>query len=256
MLVTTLQVQGELPLDLVNRWNATRRFGRLQLSPPFLAFCLDVSVAGGVAPNFVRAQIEIWDRLVQELIAYLREELPKVVAANAADRGRRATGARAYGRAGAGTTHPVVVPGSAIDQDRDDDGCLHDKRELFRQQRMLPGSVRRAGRLVVMAAGVVLLLFGLTQTGRCGGSCDVVVQHALCCRSRRRSPLLMRRRSRPAEPRRSRPMRQRAPARPDDAPPPKGPIRTQGNSQITGTDSRARYRARDRKGGGGNGTRA
>src|ERR1700730_13854434 len=35
-LVTTLQVQGELPLDLVNRWNATRRFGRLQLSHPFL----------------------------------------------------------------------------------------------------------------------------------------------------------------------------------------------------------------------------
>lgn len=81
-LVTTLQVQGELPLDLVNRWNATRRFGRLQLSPPFLAFCLDVSVAGGVAPTYLRAQIEIWDRLVQELIAYLREELPKLAANN------------------------------------------------------------------------------------------------------------------------------------------------------------------------------
>ncbi|MBR0869809.1 YbjN domain-containing protein [Bradyrhizobium tropiciagri] len=82
MLVAALQVQGELPLDLVNRWNATRRFGRLQLSPPFLAFCLDVSVAGGVAPNYLRAQIEIWDRLVQELIGYLREELPKVAATN------------------------------------------------------------------------------------------------------------------------------------------------------------------------------
>ncbi|MGY3530975.1 YbjN domain-containing protein [Bradyrhizobium sp. USDA 4452] len=84
MLVTTLQVQGELPLDLVNRWNTTRRFGRLQFSQPFLMFCLDVSVAGGVAPNFVRAQIEVWDRLVQELIAYLREELPKIVARNGA----------------------------------------------------------------------------------------------------------------------------------------------------------------------------
>lgn len=70
-----LQVQGELPLDLVNRWNATRRFARLQLSQPFLVFCQDVSVAGGVMPNHLRAQIEIWDRLVQELIAYLREEL-------------------------------------------------------------------------------------------------------------------------------------------------------------------------------------
>jgi hypothetical protein len=83
-LVTTLQVQGELPLDLVNRWNTTRRFGRLQFSHPFLMFCLDVSVAGGVSPNFVRAQIEVWDRLVQELIAYLREELPKLAARNGA----------------------------------------------------------------------------------------------------------------------------------------------------------------------------
>lgn len=82
--VAALQVQGELPLDLVNRWNATRRFGRLQLSHPFLVFCLDVSVAGGVAPNYLRGQIEIWDRLVQELIAYLREELRKLGTTNGA----------------------------------------------------------------------------------------------------------------------------------------------------------------------------
>lgn len=77
-----LQVQGELPLDLVNRWNATRRFARLQLSQPFLVFCLDVSVAGGVMPDNLRAQIEIWDRLVQELIAYLRDELRQLSAKN------------------------------------------------------------------------------------------------------------------------------------------------------------------------------
>jgi hypothetical protein len=80
-----LQVQGELPLDLVNRWNATRRFARLQLSHPFLVFCLDVSVAGGVTPSHLRAHIEIWDRLVQELIAYLRDELPKLAPANGAN---------------------------------------------------------------------------------------------------------------------------------------------------------------------------
>ena len=79
-----LQVQGELPLDLVNRWNATRRFARLQLSQPFLVFCLDVSVAGGVMPDYLRAQIEIWDRLVQELIAYLRDELRQLPAKNEA----------------------------------------------------------------------------------------------------------------------------------------------------------------------------
>lgn len=83
--VAVLQVQGELPLEVVNRWNATRRFARLQLSQPFLVLCLDVSVAGGVAPNYLRAQIEIWDRLVQELIAYLREELRKIGTTNAAN---------------------------------------------------------------------------------------------------------------------------------------------------------------------------
>jgi hypothetical protein len=79
-----LQVQGELPLELVNRWNTTRRFARLQLSQQFLVFCLDVSVAGGVMPNHLRAQIEIWDRLVQELIAYLRDELRQLSAKNGA----------------------------------------------------------------------------------------------------------------------------------------------------------------------------
>ncbi len=78
--VAVLQVQGELPLDLVNRWNATRRFARLQLSQPFLVLSLDVSVAGGVMPNHLRAHIEIWDRLVQELIAYLRDELRQLSA--------------------------------------------------------------------------------------------------------------------------------------------------------------------------------
>jgi hypothetical protein len=79
--VAPLQVQGELPLDLVNRWNGTRRFGRLQLSHPFLVLSLDVSVAGGVTTAHVRAQLEIWDQLVQQLIVYLREELPKLAQA-------------------------------------------------------------------------------------------------------------------------------------------------------------------------------
>lgn len=83
-LTAVIQVQGELPLEIVNRWNAARRFGRLQLSQGFLMLCLDVSVAGGVLPQYLRAQIEIWDRLLQELIAYLREELRKPGVANGA----------------------------------------------------------------------------------------------------------------------------------------------------------------------------
>jgi len=81
-LAAVLQVQGELPLDLVNRWNAGRRFARLQLSQPFLVLSLDISMAGGVAPNHLRGQIEIWDQLLQQLIAFLRDELPKLAAAN------------------------------------------------------------------------------------------------------------------------------------------------------------------------------
>ncbi|MBB4380749.1 YbjN domain-containing protein [Bradyrhizobium sp. SBR1B] len=79
-LTAVLQVQGELPPDLVNRWNATRRFARLQLSQQFLVLSLDVSVAGGVTADHLRAQIDIWDRLVQELIVYLRDELRELPA--------------------------------------------------------------------------------------------------------------------------------------------------------------------------------
>ncbi len=87
-----LQVQGELPLDVVNRWNSTRRFARLQLSQPFLVLSLDISVAGGVAPNHLRAQIEIWDHLVQQLIAYLREELPRLTSSKTAQPGAALNG--------------------------------------------------------------------------------------------------------------------------------------------------------------------
>ncbi len=82
--IAVMQVQGEFPLDVVNRWNVTRRFARLQLSAPFLALCFDVSAAGGVTASYLRAQIEIWDHLVQQLIAYLREELTRMAEANAA----------------------------------------------------------------------------------------------------------------------------------------------------------------------------
>jgi hypothetical protein len=80
-----LQVQGDLQLDPVNRWNATRRFARLQFSAPFLVLSLDVSVAGGVTTNHLRTQVEIWDHLIQQLIVYLREELPKLAQGGAAN---------------------------------------------------------------------------------------------------------------------------------------------------------------------------
>jgi hypothetical protein len=74
-MLAILQVQGDLPLEIVNRWNVSRRFARLQLSKPYLVLTMDVLLAGGTTSSNLRANIEIWDRLLQDLIAYLREEL-------------------------------------------------------------------------------------------------------------------------------------------------------------------------------------
>jgi hypothetical protein len=86
--VAALQTQGNLPLEVVNRWNATRRFARLQLidaGAAFLMFTMDVSVAGGVTPAYLRTQIETWDRLAQDLVSYLRDEMRRLSGANGAD---------------------------------------------------------------------------------------------------------------------------------------------------------------------------
>jgi Putative bacterial sensory transduction regulator len=95
-LVAVLQVVGEVPLDVVNRWNASRRFGRLQLSPSFfLVFCLDVTVMNGVTPAHLRAQIELWDHLLQELVAFLRTALADAAAQKEKDKTATTTGAQA-----------------------------------------------------------------------------------------------------------------------------------------------------------------
>jgi hypothetical protein len=77
-LVTGLQIQGELPLALINQWNRTRRFGRLHVDQNVLVLVMDVLVALGVTPSHLRAQIEIWDRLVQELVPFLRAEVGRL----------------------------------------------------------------------------------------------------------------------------------------------------------------------------------
>jgi hypothetical protein len=76
-----LQLQGVLAPELVNRWNATKRFSRLYVSQGYLILALDIILQGGVTPEHLQAQIEIWDRLLQELLTYLRtatnESTPK-----------------------------------------------------------------------------------------------------------------------------------------------------------------------------------
>lgn len=84
--LTHFAVEGRFPPELLNRWNKSRRFGRLfldhaQTGSEFLVLSLDFSLAGGVSPDHVRAYIEIWDFLVHQLCGWLREELPKIAPA-------------------------------------------------------------------------------------------------------------------------------------------------------------------------------
>jgi hypothetical protein len=80
-----LQLQGPLALDIVNRWNASKRFSRLYITRGFLILAMDVVLQGGVPPEHLRAQIEIWDRLLQELLAYLRNAAKETAAQKMAD---------------------------------------------------------------------------------------------------------------------------------------------------------------------------
>jgi Putative bacterial sensory transduction regulator len=72
MLTAGLRVPGELPFDLVNRWNSTKRFARLYLTRDYLVLAMDVVVLGGVSQAHLAAQLELWSRLLQELSSYLR----------------------------------------------------------------------------------------------------------------------------------------------------------------------------------------
>ncbi len=87
-----LQVQGELPADLVPSWNRTRRFARLSQQGPFVVLEHDVMVAGGVSPRHLRSSIELWDRLLQEFLLHLRNR-PALAEAEAAARAASAPAA-------------------------------------------------------------------------------------------------------------------------------------------------------------------
>ena len=64
--------EGTFPLVKVNEWNQQRRFCRLHRRDEFLVLDLDVIVAGGVTEDHLRATFVIWDRIVQDLVLFLR----------------------------------------------------------------------------------------------------------------------------------------------------------------------------------------
>ncbi|MGH8780540.1 YbjN domain-containing protein [Paraburkholderia sp.] len=91
-LSCALQVQGELPAELVPTWNRTKRFARLSAHQQFLVLEMDVVVAGGVSERHIRSMIELWDRLIQEFLLHLRNR-PVFAAAEQAATGSGATSA-------------------------------------------------------------------------------------------------------------------------------------------------------------------
>lgn len=81
-LSCALQVQGDLPAELVPSWNRTKRFARLAAHGQFLVLEMDV-VAGGVTERHLASMVELWDRLVQEFLLHLRNR-PSMMAAEEA----------------------------------------------------------------------------------------------------------------------------------------------------------------------------
>lgn len=67
-----LRIQGDLPVGMIPDWNRGKRFSRLSRHGDFLVLEMDVVVAGGVQRAHLRANLEIWDRLMQEFLLYLR----------------------------------------------------------------------------------------------------------------------------------------------------------------------------------------
>lgn len=68
-----IKVDQRLPPALVDAWNESKRFGRCFQRDGLLVLAFDVMLAGGVSDRFLLAQCEMWDRLMHDFIAHLRQ---------------------------------------------------------------------------------------------------------------------------------------------------------------------------------------
>jgi hypothetical protein len=75
-----ITIQGELPPHLIDGWNQNKRFARLYRQGQLLILTMDVIVAGGVAPSHLRAQIELWDRVIHDFMRHLKQPAPAAAA--------------------------------------------------------------------------------------------------------------------------------------------------------------------------------
>jgi hypothetical protein len=70
--IAVIKIDGGFNLDRCNDWNRQKRFTRLHTSDDLLIMDMDVMVGGGVTERHILGSLEIWDRLTQELIMWLR----------------------------------------------------------------------------------------------------------------------------------------------------------------------------------------
>jgi hypothetical protein len=72
--ISVIKFDTEFPLQRINDWNQNKRFARLHRVDQFVILDMDVVVAGGVTDRHLKATLELWDRLIQELMGWLRGE--------------------------------------------------------------------------------------------------------------------------------------------------------------------------------------
>ena len=70
--LTVIKIEGDFPADRVNEWNRTKRFARLHKNGEFLVLDMDVVAVAGVTERHLRATLDLWERLLQELMPFLR----------------------------------------------------------------------------------------------------------------------------------------------------------------------------------------
>lgn len=68
-----------LPLEAIcEKWNAARRFGRVHSRDGLLNFEMDIFLGTGVSADYLAVSLELWNQLLNELLAALREEAARL----------------------------------------------------------------------------------------------------------------------------------------------------------------------------------
>lgn len=68
-----IRLEQRLSPALVEGWNEGKRFGRCFQRDGMLVLSHDVMLVGGVSDRYLLTQCELWDRLMHDFIAHLRQ---------------------------------------------------------------------------------------------------------------------------------------------------------------------------------------